>query len=80
MHKGRPKVYIPWNLIDDDNAEGAALHGLDVLVAAGVAVVVDRRYTAPMVNGVTVDLCCHRILKSQAHKLHTVLPAEPFFH
>ena len=68
------------NLIDDDYAQGTALHRLFVLVATRITVIVSRWDAAPVVHRVSVDLRRHGVLKRQTNELNAVLPTQAFFH
>ena len=50
------------NLIDDDYAQGPALHGLFVLVATRITVIVSRWDAAPVMHRVSFDLRRHGVL------------------
>ena len=70
----------PWDLVDDDHAQGPALHRQLVLVARGVPIVAPCRDAAPVVHCVPINLRRHGVLKRQANELNAVLPTEAFLH
>ena len=68
------------NLIVDDDPQGPAFHGLFVLDAADISIIVSCRDAASVVHRVSADLRRHGVLKRQTDELNAVLSTQTFFH